>query len=210
MALAKPSSKIDWTVGNPDFATVTQEPTAQKKEDGWFPDERPSRETFNWVLYNLDQWVKYLEQEADKATTISGLYDAIVAPTGTHATINAVIADMDGVTLPTQDVRIFVEEPQVPTSTQLIDKEGVEISFHPKASMAKGAALVIGLKLDAKRIKVLNGRFLNFDEGGGKAIELTANAKNCQIVGNTFNNNTNEIDDLGSNNVLANNIVEVA
>ncbi len=46
----KPTSKSDWTLGNPDFATVTVEPTAQKKEDGWFPDERPPREFMNYFF----------------------------------------------------------------------------------------------------------------------------------------------------------------
>ena len=208
--LAKPAFKLDWTIGNPNFGTVTVEPTAQEKEDGWVPDQRPPRETMNWLFYAVDQWIDYLEQQSDIVTANAAQYDAIVGTLGTHATINDVMTDMDGVILPVQDVRIFVIDPQTIAATQVVDKPGVEIVFHPKAAMAKGGATVIGLQVDVKRVKIFNGRFLNFDEAGGKAIELTANAKNCQIVGNTFDNNTEEIDDLGSNNSLAHNLVEVA
>ena len=57
----KPTSKSDWTLGNPDFATVTVEPTAQKKEDGWFPDERPPREFMNYLFNIPGQWTDYFE-----------------------------------------------------------------------------------------------------------------------------------------------------
>lgn len=64
--LPKPTSKPDWTEGNPSFATITQEPSAGKKLTGWNIDERPAREYMNWLFYILDQWVKYLESVTDE------------------------------------------------------------------------------------------------------------------------------------------------
>jgi len=63
--MAKPLTKTDWTVGNPNFATVTQEPTVQKKKDGWFPDETPPRETMIWLFYNLWERLEYYETITD-------------------------------------------------------------------------------------------------------------------------------------------------
>ena len=203
MPLAKPASKTDWSVGNPDFANVTQEPTAQFKEDAWGIDQKPPREFMNWLFFNNDQWIKYLESITDELIAGAPDFDATVGVNGTHATITAAIAAV-GV-----DKRIFVLDPQSLTATTIINVEGIELTFHPSAAISKGATTTIGLQVDAKRVKILGGRFLNFDEAGGKAIELTANAKNCFIKNNTFSNNTDEIDDLGANNIKTDNMVEV-
>jgi len=55
--MAKPVSKPDWTVGNPDFGTVTVEPSAAKKETGWLVDERIPREFLNWLFFNITDWI---------------------------------------------------------------------------------------------------------------------------------------------------------
>jgi len=203
--MSKPSQLPSWAT---DGGSLIQDPGAAKRAEGW-KVEIPPVEFFNWWQNNVGQWVEYFDGEVDKVTQIQGLYDAIVSPTGTHATINDVIADMDGVALPVEDVRIYVLDPISPTVTQLIDKAGVEVTFHPSASFAKGATTVVGLQIDAPRVKIEKGRFLNFDEAGGKAIELTANAKNCFVMFNTFGNNTDEIENNGANNQLIGNMTEV-
>jgi hypothetical protein len=67
--MAKPSSHLDWTIGNPNFGTVTIEPTTGKKITGWTPGEPPAMQHMNWVFYNQDQWDKYLEGKTDDHET---------------------------------------------------------------------------------------------------------------------------------------------
>lgn len=67
--MSKPSSHLDWTIGNPNFGTVTIEPTTGKKLTGWTPGEPPAGQHFNWILYNADQWDKYLETKTDNHET---------------------------------------------------------------------------------------------------------------------------------------------
>jgi len=64
--VSKPTSSLDWTEGNPDQATISVEPNATKKEDGWEGGEQPPAETTNWQLQNTDEWIKYLTQETDR------------------------------------------------------------------------------------------------------------------------------------------------
>lgn len=72
----KPSSKPEWTVGNPNFGTVTIEPTGGKKITGWTPGEAPPIQYMNWLFYNTDQWIDYFEGITDgilaNITTIMG------------------------------------------------------------------------------------------------------------------------------------------
>lgn len=70
MGQTKPSAKSNWTVGNASFATVTQEPSASKKQTGWNIDERPAREWMNWLFYITDQWVDYFEDPAGQIEEI--------------------------------------------------------------------------------------------------------------------------------------------
>lgn len=204
--MSKPSESPIWAT---DGGALIQDPGIAKRQEGWRV-EIPPVEFFNYWQNLVGNWIEYLDGEVDKVVEIQGLYDAIVGPTGTHATINDVIADMDGTTLPLEDVRIYVLDPITPTVTQLIDKAGVEITFHPSAAFAKGANIVTGLQIDAPRVKIKEGRFLNFNETGGIAIELTSNAKNCHILFNTFDNNETPIEDNGANNQLIGNIEEIA
>lgn len=66
---ARPSSTMDWTIGNPNFGTVTVEPTSGKKQTGWTPSEKPPSEFWNWLLYNSDAWIKYLTYQTDQLNT---------------------------------------------------------------------------------------------------------------------------------------------
>lgn len=76
----KPTSKIDWTEGNPSFGTVTVEPNGAKKQTGWEIDERPPRQYINWLFYNLDQWIKYFEvPTGDNVTKVFA--DSPITPT---------------------------------------------------------------------------------------------------------------------------------
>jgi len=202
--MAKPSINAKWATSG---SALIADPGAGKRDTGWIV-EIPPVEYFNWWMNNVGSWIEYLDTQVDAVLAIQGLYDAIIGVGGTHEDINAVVADM-GVGLPATNVRAYHLGAAVPTITQVINKDGLEIEFHPKATFSKGAALVVGLQIDAKRCKIINGRFLNFNEVGGKAIDMTVNAKNCFIKDNSFDNNTAEIVDAGSNNVKTGNIVEV-
>ena len=57
----KPTSKPQWTVGNPDIATVSIEPGGPKKVTGWLAGEKPPFQWMNWLFYNISLWISYLE-----------------------------------------------------------------------------------------------------------------------------------------------------
>jgi hypothetical protein len=57
---AKPSSKPDWTVGNPSIGTVTVEPSAGKKQTGWQSAEKPGYQYMNWLFWNITQWINWV------------------------------------------------------------------------------------------------------------------------------------------------------
>ena len=106
--------------------------------------------------------------------------------------------------------RIFVKDPQSPTITQNIDIEGSELIFGPGAEYAKGSTLDVGLTVSADRVRISNGRFLNFNESGGSAIKLDGVDK-CFVTGCSFNNCAEGVDESAAatdNNVVNGNIFE--
>lgn len=200
--MAKPSSKPDWTITNPDQASISVEPSGSKKNIGWLADERPAAEFWNWLLLNITEWINYFETLTDGLANQLGQYDAVIGFGGTHASINALMADAGIATLK----NVLVTDSILVDTIQVINQPGMNFTFKPQTSLSMGAA-TIGLRIDAERVRIKNARFLNFT---GKAIELTANAKNCMIVENYFKNNTVTIDDaLGTNNLITNNLEEV-
>lgn len=206
--MAKPVTKPDWTEGNPNFGTVTIEPTAQKKQDGWFIDERPPREFMNWLFWNITQWVDYFEEITDTLTALQGTYDAVIGTGGTHADFNEVMADGNIANIK----RILVVSPLVVLVKQTINQPDIHIEFKPQATFTDGADLPTGLELTAaaKRCTILYGRFSGFDNGGGdEAIKLLAGADNCHLMSNRFFSNSNDISDSAANTTLTANILEV-
>jgi hypothetical protein len=203
--MAKPTSKIDWTKGNPDQATISVEPSAAKKEAGWLTDERPPREFMNWLFQNLGEWTDYFEESIEGFATQSIIYDATVGPGGSHADLNALMADADVANLK----NVLVVGALAVDDIQVINVDGMNIEFKPKASITKngptGAA--VGLQIDSNRVRILNGRFIGFNDGGEKGIEINGN--NCLMMGNFFNDVTLTIEDNGNNNALYANIEEV-
>lgn len=203
--MAKPTSKPNWTVGNPDFATVTVEPSAAKKEAGWLPDERPSREFMNWLFNNLGEWVDYFETEIDGFSGQSIIYDAFVGAGGTHADINALMSDPAIATLK----NILIVSTLAVDATQVINQDGMNFTFKANAGILKNGptGANLGLQIDGSRVRIINGRFLSFSDGGDKAMQINGN--NCLVMGNMFNSNDTAIENLGNNNELTANIEEV-
>lgn len=204
--MAKPSSKPEWTVGNVDFGTITVEPTATKKEAGWLPDERPPREYMNWLFFNINEWIDYLEGVTDVFATQGNIYDAFIGGGGTHADVNAWQADPDIANLKNALVisTIAIDVPQV------IDNDGCNLDFKANAGFTKNGPTGsdFGIQVDANRIRINNGRFIGFnDVGVDKAIILNGN--NCLVHGCMFNDCDTVIEDNGNGNVIGTNIEEV-
>lgn len=204
--MAEPTEFLDWTVGNPDFGTITVEPSAGKKQAGWFPDERPPRETWNWTIWITDQWIKYFKTQVDLFANQSIIYDAFVGAGGTHVDINALMADPGIANLK----NILVVEAIAVDDPQVIDQDGMTFDFKADAGFTKNGPTgsILGLQITGDRVRINNGRFVGFNLGGEIAIEITGS--NNLIQGCMFNDNTVEIDNsAGTNTVLNANIVEV-
>lgn len=206
MAFTKPSLIPTWTDGN---ASKLEAPTTAKQELGWVV-EKPSHKLFNWLSYYVGLWLQYLDQEVEAVKVVQGIWDAVIDAGGTHSDINEVMADANIQALG-RPPRIFHKGPYTATVTQVVDIEGTEIVFGPGGEFAKGASLAVGISIDVPRVRIRNGRFLNFNETGGAAIELTSNADKCFITENSFNNVTKEVDDdnaASDNNVISGNLTE--
>lgn len=202
--MAKPTSKIAWTKGNPDQATISVEPSAAKKEQGWLPDERPSREFMNWLFQNLDEWTEYFDGAIDSFASQSIIYDAFVGAGGTHTDINDLMADGDIANIK----NILVVSMLAVDNTQVINQPGMNFTFKPNAGIIKNGptGATLGLQIDSDRVRILNGRFLSFNVAADKALQVNGN--NCVVMGNMFNDNDTSLEDLGTNNSLIANIIE--
>ena len=205
--MARPASKPDWTYNNPNFGDSTVEPTPQKKVQGFGASERPAPQHWNWLLYNISEWIDHFDETNQSAITVRQTFDAVIGGAGqTHIDLNAVMADA---ALSNQDLRILMAGPVVFAQTQIINKDGVEIFGTPKGTISKGGGTVIGIQVETNRVKIRDARFLNWDEVGGAAIKLTDTSRNCLIVDNSFHNVTRGILNESKKNITANNILEV-
>ena len=182
----KPLSKTNWTVGNPDFGVVTIEPTAQKKEDGFFPSERPSRKTFNWILFITDAWIKYFEEVTDTLLVISAGVRIVAASGGTDTTLQAAHDNA------TAGDKIIVLDDAALASTVNITKANLEIEFRNKVTYSdNGAGDAISLAASANRTIIRGGRFTGFTN----AINLNVGADFVAFRDIRFATNTLDIKD---------------
>ena len=142
--MARPASKPNWTYNNLDFASRTVEPTAQKKVQGWNIGERPASEMWNWLLYNISQWIDHFDETNTSAVTIRETFDAILGgANSTHADINAIMADNS---LPASDLRVLIAGPLVFSQTQIVNKDGVEFYGTPGGTISAEAQRRLGFK----------------------------------------------------------------
>lgn len=203
---AKPSSHINWTDG---AASKVQEPTAPKKLIGWEPDERPSNKFMNFLFFNTDEWIKYLEGVTDEILTGAGSFFNVVVGTGagTVVDLNAAVAAAPA------DGRIFVKSHPPLTNAlgvQTINKAGLEIIFGPAAVIDQTETLVNGIVVAENRIKIIRPRFTNWDnDGGDRALLLNGSSKNCLVDFPSFFNSAGGLDNSGANNTIRNPISEV-
>jgi len=92
---------------------------------------------------------------------------------------------------------------------QIIDQDGMNFDFKAQGGITKNGptGAVLGLRIDANRVRINNGRFVGFNVGGDKAIEILGD--NNLIHGCMFNDDVVTIDDQGDGNVFTTNIEEV-
>ena len=200
--MAKPTSTPDWTLGNPSFGTVTVEPSAGKKLTGWSPSERPPAEFINWLFFNTDEWIKYLDGEVDLLLAGKLEYDAIVGVGGTHADLATLMADpLAGSTIK----NVLITDPQTLTASVTFDEDDMTFTFTPKAVLADGGAGT-GIIVDAERVRILRVRMINFTT---EAISVLGTAKYTMIHECFFASNTATITDAGIQTSLNANIEEL-
>lgn len=204
--MAKPTSKPDWTVGNPSFGTVTIEPSAGKKETGWTFAERPPFQTMNWLFYNINEWIDYFEDTTDDLVNLQGLYDAVIGPNGDFVSFSDMVADAGWAAGDFKN--ILVTSDQAISAPITIDQNDVNIDFKPGVSVNKGATSTRGLIVDADRVRISRGRFANFSTAGDAAIEIAASANHVMILESFFLNNDTSILDSGATNVVLSNNIE--
>lgn len=197
--MAKPTSSPKWTVGNPNFGTVTIEPSAGKKQTGWTAGEKPPHELMNWLFYNLGEWVDYLDTVAFQG------FNAVVG-TGagaTHPTLAAALADV----LVTAGSRILIKEDATINATIQVTKHNIELKFMPGVTYSKGTATTC-IQVSADGFKMYGGRFAAWSVGGDKAILIDATSDYSMIRDVRFASCDTEIDDLASTTSVLGTITE--
>lgn len=199
--MPKPIKKPLWMTGY--LGPEVVEPSLGKRADGWNPDERPPAEIMNFLFQNLSDWVDYLDEVGSQLSAFLDIYAAIVSPTSnlaTHETLADALADP----LVVPGSKILVIDDITLDTTVQVTKNFIEIEFHNKVEITKGAA-AIGIQVTALNCKITGGRFINWTTA---AIKIDAASKNARVREATFVNCTVEVDDLAPNTTLLGNITE--
>lgn len=189
----------------PYWGGTQVEPTTPQKTTGFVPNFRPPAEWHNFLFGDIYSWIAWFDYKIQAGIAALQGYDWVVGVGGTHATINALIADSNVVA----GNSILVTSPQTLTVMQDITKSDLYFDFKPSAVYSKGLTLVTGIKVNADRVTIRGGRFTDWATGGDKAIQIAAGKKNNLIYGSRFANCDTGIDDLGTNSALGLNIDEV-
>jgi hypothetical protein len=198
----RPTDRPSWTQGNPG---VQDQPTAPEKFGGWSPNQRPPAQWMNWILGNMSDWIDWFDFKIQAGIAALQGFDWVVGTGGTHADINALIADVNVV----PGARILMTSPQTLINTQVISKTDLEFVFKPSAVYSKGLTLVTGIQITVDRVTISGGRFTDWVTSGDKAIQVAVGSKNCLIMGARFANCDTAVDDLGTNTSLVGIIEEV-
>lgn len=189
MPFSRPTDYLDW-------GGTKVEPTSGEKSAGFVPDFRPPAEWHNWMFGNVDDWVKYLDQQVQTVLIPNSDFQWMVGPGGTHASINALIAD--AAVLPGD--KILVKGNTTLIATQVISKDDLEFVFHPSAVYSKSLSVTPGLSITSNRVTISGGRWNAFNGGSDVAIQLESGSKNCSLSRIRFVNCTTGINDIGNNN----------
>lgn len=198
--MAEPTNLPIWAT---DGASLVETPGTAKQQQGWAV-EAPNVKFMNWWMNLVYQWILHFQIEVAAVSAQQNNYDAIVGVGGTHADINAALADVGA------GGKILVSTPLALTATQVIDQDDVTIEIKPNALISTVTGLSLGIQVTSERVRIIGGRFRGFNGGTDKAIEFSATSKNCLLTQGMFSDNDTDVDDLGDNNTLTANISEVA
>lgn len=191
----------------PTWATETsllQDPGIAKQATGW-AGEIPPVQYFNWWMNLVGQWIFYFKNQLNNLSNQSLNYDAVIGTGGTYASINeAMLAVAPG-------AKLLVKDSLVLTETQVISVDDVQLEFKPGVSITTIDGLSLGIQVTASRVKLIGGRFRNFNVlPTNKALQITAAAKNVLINNTYFFNNSVDLDDSGINTTVGIIVNEVA
>lgn len=189
--MPKPTSFANWTLGHPDFATKTVEPSSGFKEVGWLPDMMPPCEYMNWLHYTADQWNQW-NSRAGGADMIVG--DDVIDD---YTTLTAALAAA------TAGQTIRVKKNLTLTATLVISVANVKIVFDPGITLTKGAATT-GIQINADGVRLYDGRMAGYTVSGDKAIEVLSGADYAMIHSFRFANatDTDIEDDSGTASIV--------
>jgi len=200
--MAKPTESAEWATSG---GALLEIPALSKKQTGWSV-EKPNVKFMNFWMNIVYSWIVYLDGAVDGVVAQALNYDAIVGVGGTHADLNAVMADaniLDG-------SKILVTTPMALTATQIISKNDLIIEFKPSALVSTVTGLAKAFQITGLRIKIIGGRFISFNDVGDIVFEFTNTSKNCMITQASFFDNTSDVADNGAGNNFVSNINEVA
>lgn len=189
----------------PFWGGTQVEPTTPQKTTGFVPNFRPPAEWHNFLFGDMYSWILWLDYITQTFLIPNKEFDWSVGTGGTHADINALMADSNVV----PGNKILVTTPQTLTATQVISKNDLTFVFKPSAVYSKGIGGSPGISITANRVTIRDGRFTAFSTGGDIAISLSGASKNCLIEGIRFASCDTAVADAGANNTLANIIEEV-
>ena len=204
--MAKPTSKINWTKGNPNFNLVTVEPSSGKKINGWGVAERPAAQIMNWIFFNICEWIDYFEETTDALIALQGVFDAVIGTGGTFANFNDMVASQAWAD---DEIKNIIVVSTVAFDAPItIDKNDVMIQCKPGANLAGTSSANRAFVIQGDRVRIFQCRFQNFIQPGDAAIEFDG-ANYPMVIQNYFLNNTKTIEDTGSvDPVTGHNVVE--
>jgi len=189
--MAKPTSHLDWAVGNPNPSLNIIEPSSAKKISAWAADERPPYEFMNWLFFRQDEWNKYFESQTD---SFAGKYPVVIGSgaDATHATLQAAVND---VALGT-DLWVLVKEGEALNTAISLTKARWRIDIAPGVVYSKGGgAPTSAFSVEAEGIEINYGRFTGWTGGSDVVILQNAAAEYAKVFGCRFGASTNsEVD----------------
>ena len=195
----KPTAKPEWTVGNPSFGTITIEPSAGKKLAGWLAAERPAREYMNWLFWNTNEWIDYLEEVTDSIAGFANIYSAFVGgPVGLTPGFPATSTGLqDAITAGSVGDKILVLADISMDAQVQVTRNNMEIEFHPRVTLSKDAGAPAtnfdALRVSATGVRLTGGRFASFSGTGDNAILIDSASDFTMVRDSRFASNDNDL-----------------
>lgn len=157
---SKPSSKLDWTIGNSNPSAVRVEPSASKKTEGWVVNERPPFENMNWLFYNIDEWIDYLEAVTDSPAEGVADVDFAQSPYSALLSARTVIVDTSGgsviVNLPDSSAN---EGATFTITKRTSDSNVVTVDGSGAQTINGSTTYVLRFQYDAVQVRAENGNW---------------------------------------------------